>query len=539
MTGAPITPAALHAALRAGGELALLDVREQGVFGRSHILLATNLPLSRLELRLRDLVPRRTTPVVLCDGGDEGGGDESGGLAARAAPKLAAAGYGDVRVLDGGVAAWGAAGFELFSGVNVPSKAFGEVVEQRHDTPNIRAEDLKAKLDAGENLVILDSRPFEEYRAMSIPGGIDTPGAELVYRVRDLVPDPETLVVVNCAGRTRSIIGAQSLINAGVPNPVVALRNGTMGWHLAGFELERGAGRRYGPVGGAARSWARAAAAQVGARFGVKWIEPEDLHAWQAEAEDRTLYLLDVRDPEEYAAGHLPGALSAPGGQLVQATDRWVAVRAARIVLVDDSAVRATMTASWLNQMGFPGVAVLAEGLEGGALESGPGGAEVPELAAAAVATVTPAALQAQAEEAFVVDLGDSLAHRAGHVPGAAWAIRARLAQAADVPSDQPKLVFTSEDGRLAKLAAADCAARWPDRSLAALEGGTAAWAAAGLPLVPGMETALHPEEDVYHRPYDRETGVETAMQAYLDWEVALAGQIERDGTLRFPEFPA
>ena len=147
--------------------------------------------------------------------------------------------------------------------------------------------------------------------------------------------------------------------------------------------------------------------------------------------------------------------------------------------------------------------------------------------------------MQAQAEEAFVVDLGDSLAHRAGHVPGAAWAIRARLAQAADVPSDQPNLVFTSEDGRLAKLAAADCAARWPDRSLAALEGGTVAWAAAGLPLVPGMETALHPEEDVYHRPYDRETGVETAMQAYLDWEVALAGQIERDGTLRFPEFPA
>ena len=535
MTAASIPPAALHAALHEGGELALLDLREQGVFGQSHILLATNLPLSDLELRLRDLVPRRATPVVLCDGGEEGGGE---GLSERAAAVLAAAGYRDVRILEGGLAAWAAAGFELFSGINVPSKAFGEVIEQRHDTPNIGAEDLKAKLDAGEDLVILDSRPFEEYRVMSIPGGIDTPGAELVYRVRDLAPDPQTLVVVNCAGRTRSIIGAQSLINAGLPNPVVALRNGTMGWHLAGLALERGAERRFGPVGGDARSWARAAAAQVGARFGVKWIDPQDLRAWQAESEERTLYLLDVRDPEEYAAGHLPGSLSAPGGQLVQATDRWVAVRAARIVLVDDSAVRATMTASWLNQMGFPGVAVLADGLDGWDLETGPGAAEVPELAAAAVETLAPAALRAAAEEAFVVDLGDSLAHRAGHIPGAAWAIRARLAEVEDTLGSRSKLVFTSEDGRLAKLAAAELTARWPERSLAALEGGTAAWAAAGLPLVPGMETALHPEEDVYHRPYDRDSGVEAAMQAYLDWEVALAEQIERDGTLKFPEFP-
>ncbi len=529
MTGATITPAALHQALCDGGELALLDLREQGVFGQAHILLATNLPLSRLELRLRDLVPRRATPVVLCDGGE--------GLAERAAIKLAAAGYGDVRILDGGVAAWGEAGFELFSGINVPSKAFGEVIELRHETPNIDAEALKAKLDAGEDLVILDSRPFEEYRAMNIPGGIDSPGAELVYRVRDLAPDPKTLVVVNCAGRTRSIIGAQSLINAGLPNSVVALRNGTMGWHLAGFELERGAERRYGAVSGDARSWARAAAAQVGARFGVKWIDAADLRAWQAEAEDRTLYVLDVRDPEEYTAGHLPSALSAPGGQLVQATDRWVAVRAARIVLVDDSAVRATMTASWLNQMGLPGVAVLADGLEGWDLETGRGGTAVAELDAA-VETVTPEVLHTTAEEAFVVDLGDSLAHRRGHIPGAAWAIRSRLDQDLEALDGPSQLVLTSEDGRLARLAADELAVHWPGRSLAALEGGTAAWAAAGLPLVPGMERALHPEEDVYHRPYDRDSGVEKAMQAYLDWEVALAEQIERDGTLRFPEFP-
>lgn len=527
MTAGGISPAELHAALCAGGELALLDLREQGVFGRSHILLANNLPFSHLELRIRDLVPRLATPLVLCDEGE--------GLAARAASKLAAAGYSDVRILEGGVAAWGAAGYQLYSGINVPSKAFGEVIEHRCGTPNLTAEALKARIDAGEDLVILDSRPLDEYRVMSIPGGIDTPGAELVYRVRDLAPDPETLVVVNCAGRTRSIIGAQSLINAGLPNPVMALRNGTMGWHLAGYGLEHAAERRYGPVSDAALSWSRAAAEEVAARFGVRRIDAGQLEAWRSEAEEaRTLYLLDVRDPEEYAAGHLPGALSAPGGQLVQSTDRWIAVRAARIVLVDDNCVRATMTASWLRQMGFEDVTVLEGGLEGAALESGPGGAPVPELALAPE-TVSPWELQSSPQDWLVLDLGNSLAHRRGHIPGAGWAIRSRLPEAEEDLAGPRRLVFTSEDGRLARLAAAELSTRWP---AAVLEGGTAAWTAAGLPLAEGMERALHPEEDVYHRPYDRESGVEAAMQGYLDWEVALTEQLARDETLRFPEFP-
>ena len=78
---------------------------------------------------------------------------------------------------------------------------------------------------------------------MSIPTGISVPGAELVLRARELAPRPETTLIVNCAGRTRSIIGTQSLVNAGIPNPVYALRNGTIGWTLAGQELEHGRSR--------------------------------------------------------------------------------------------------------------------------------------------------------------------------------------------------------------------------------------------------------------------------------------------------------
>jgi rhodanese-related sulfurtransferase len=217
----PLSPYALKAMLANGEELAIIDVREELIFSQGHLLFARSVPLSRLELNFARLVPRRGTRIVLCDEGD--------GLAERAADVLARAGYHNLFVIDGGVAAWTRAGLELFSGVNVPSKAFGEFVEHASATPSISADELDRLIRDSGDLVVLDSRPFDEYRRVSIPTAINVPGAELVLRIRDIAPSPDTVVVVNCAGRTRSIIGAQSLINAGVPNHVVALRNGTMG----------------------------------------------------------------------------------------------------------------------------------------------------------------------------------------------------------------------------------------------------------------------------------------------------------------------
>jgi rhodanese-related sulfurtransferase/predicted metal-dependent enzyme (double-stranded beta helix superfamily) len=226
----------VKALLRGNDEVALIDVREEGVFAKSHLLFATPLPFSRLELGLAALVPRRSTPIVLIDDDD--------GLADRAAALMMRLDYRNLAVLAGGNPAWKQAGYELFSGVHVPSKAFGEFIEHKAGTPSLSAQELKAKVDAGEKLVILDSRPMDEYRVMNIPGGIDCPGAELVRSVHDIAPSEDTIVVVNCAGRTRSIIGAQSLINAGLPNKVVALRNGTMGWSLAGFAPAHPRGER-------------------------------------------------------------------------------------------------------------------------------------------------------------------------------------------------------------------------------------------------------------------------------------------------------
>ena len=286
----PLNPHALKAMLSDGEELALIDLREELIFSQSHLLFARSIPLSRLELKFARLVPRRGTRVVLCDDGD--------GLVERAAGILFRSGYTNLFALTGGVAAWAAAGFELFSGVNVPSKAFGEFVEHASGTPSVDASELDRLIRAGTDMVVLDSRPFDEYQRVSIPTAVNVPGAELVLRIRDLAPSPDTLVVVNCAGRTRSIIGAQSLINAGVPNKVVALRNGTMGWNLAGLACEHGKARARAPTR-RATAWPGPSPPPTRLRNGSASrasIAPT-LERWRAEQRQRTLYLLDVRDP--------------------------------------------------------------------------------------------------------------------------------------------------------------------------------------------------------------------------------------------------
>jgi len=513
----PISPAALKSMLTDGGELALIDLREELIYSRDHLLWARSVPLSRLELRFANLVPRRATRIVLVDDND--------GLVARAAPILTRAGYSDLSYLDGGVAGWEKAGFVLFSGMHVPSKAFGEVIEHACATPSVSASELDALMRAGTDLKVLDSRPFDEYSRISIPTGIDVPGAELVLRVRDIVPSPDTTIVVNCAGRTRSIIGAQSLIDAGVPNKVVALRNGTMGWHLAGLACDHGKAARFPEVSSGGLAWAKAAAAGVARKFGIERIDRAALERFRGDG-TRTTYVFDVRDPAEYLAGHFPGALSAPGGQLVQATDLYAGTLGARIVLADDKEVRALMTASWLKRMGWKDVFVLPEaGGETGEPAPNPLGAPATD-AGIGLSTLM------NTDDVTFVDLSPSPVYRKGHIPGAWFAIRFRLDRALPQIPLRGTLVLTSEDGVLASLAVEEARAltgapvRW-------LEGGNKAWAKLGIPLSTAPQMADE-AVDAWLKPYERPGDPKAGMQEYLSWEVDLLERIKRDGTTRF-----
>ncbi len=353
-----VTPADIRRALLLREEIALLDLRYEAAFATGHPLFAANMAADRVEIEAEVRLPRKNVPIVLYDDGE--------GRVAAGAEGLAALGYTNISALDGGLKAWRAAGYEVFEDVNSYSKAFGELVEARRHTPSFSADEVAKLIADKANIAILDVRRFDEYATMNIPGSVSVPGAELVLRAGQAAPDPDTTIIVNCAGRTRSIIGTQSLINAGVPNKVRALRNGTIGWTLARHALDHGADRRgaVGPFEGGPTN-----ARDVAYRAGVRHIGASEMSALLAETH-RTLYRFDVRDAEEYASGHLPGFRHYPGGQLVQETDMAAPVRGARILLTDDKGVRADMTASWLAQMGWE-VYVLEGGYDA-SLDVGP-----------------------------------------------------------------------------------------------------------------------------------------------------------------------
>ena len=527
---ATTSPAAVRQALLEGAEIALLDVREEDPYAQSHPLWASNFPLSKLELQAWSRIPRRDTRIVVYGVH----GDED--LAPRAVAVLRSLGYTDVTALEGGLDGWIAGGGETFRDVNVPSKSFGELVESKRHTPSLSAPEVQALIDAKADVVIVDARRFDEYQTMSIPTATSVPGAELVLRARELAPNPATRIIVNCAGRTRSIIGTQSLINAGVPNPVAALRNGTIGWTLAGQSLDHGASRRAPAVVDAARrDAARAGAREIATRAGVQRLAHDALHT--LEAPGRTVYRFDVRTPEEFADGHLPGFVNAPGGQLVQETDHSAPVRGARIVLADDDGVRADMTASWLAQMGWD-VTVVEPTDERARSERG--ATKVPAPEAAPTDTIRPATLATwiDAGDTAVLDVTASANYVRQHIPGAWFAIRAQLADALKTIPKARRYVLTCGTSQLARFAAVDLrallAAQGSDATVHVLEGGTSAWIAAGLAVEQGETRLSVPRTDRYRRPYEGTDNAAAAMQAYLDWEFGLIAQLDRDGTHAF-----
>lgn len=522
-----VTPAALKAALSDGEEIAVLDVRETGVFAKRHLLLATSAPLWRLEVLIDRLVPRRDTRIVLVDDDER--------LAHEAAAKLVRLGWSNLSVLQGGTQGWVAVGYEVFSGTNVPSKALGEVVEVHKHTPWITADDLQARIERGDDLVVVDSRTPEEFADFSLPFAHSLPGAELVYRIGELAPRPETLVVVNCAGRTRSIVGAQTLIDAGVPNPVVSLRDGTMAWLLSGRTLAHGRTSALPDPGPQSLADARTRAQQVAARAGVRRIDAQALAHLEATAGERTLYRFDVRTREEYVAGHLEGWRWAPGGQLVQSTDEYLGTRHARVVLADWDGVRAYTTGAWLAQLGAVEVLVYTPP-ETVTVVTGAEPVRVQRSQPLAPTISVHQAQQWLQAGAPVFDVERRAAYEHRHIVGARFAVPDRLQEFLPTTTGDAvplPVLLTSGDGVLAHSVAAELAAR-TGRDVRAILGGTQAWIAAGLPTASGSEGVLTGEDDHWYSPYHhRDLALRDAgFHAYLNWELGLVEQLEREGDI-------
>ncbi|MFM9941598.1 MAG: rhodanese-like domain-containing protein [Hyphomicrobiaceae bacterium] len=504
-------------------ELALFDIRELGPYSEGHPFFAVPLPYSRLELDAERLAPRKSVRMVLLDGGD--------GLADRAAARLAPLGFTDIHVLAGGAPAWKAAGYTLYEGVNVPSKAFGEVVEIERHTPRITADDLIAMQARQEDMVIVDGRTWAEYQIFNIPGGISCPNAELPLRIDRLAPNPKTKIVVNCAGRTRSIIGAQTLIDFGVPNEVVALENGTQGWWLKGLKVEKGADRQAPAATGDAAALAskREKSAAHAKRHGVRTLTAADV---QARLNDlgRTTYLFDIRTAEEFAKGAITGFTHAPGGQLQQATDQWVGVRGAQIVLADADGIRAPMVAAWLRQLGHAADVMADDAAARQAFAaSGIAAKRSPAFAADRIrlAEISPTELAngLAAGTLEAIDLRSSAEFLKQRIPGSRWSIRPVVATA--IRDSSRPVVLIADDPNIARIAALDVReAGVGDVRL--LAGGIGACAAADLKLDSGGTVPPDRERiDFIFHTLGRNEGNLDAARAYIAWEVGLVDQLD------------
>jgi rhodanese-related sulfurtransferase len=345
MTDHAIDSATFGQWLDDGAELAVLDVRsKEEAVGYGQPLFGTNVPAGVLLHEIDRAVPRPQVRTVLVDGGD--------GVADRLAEELSKGGRPNVYALSGGFPAW-LQSDQVSRSFDIPGRDFSLGVQRERNTPSITVQQLEERRQRGDEIIVIDTRTVPEFTRNHVPGAVNVPGAELLLRLADVVPSHQTQIVVSCAGLPRAILGAQTLIDAGVANPVVYLEDGTAAWRRAGWQLEEGLTAKYGPASLSARK----SGGDYAARFSTAGQFREiDLHTAKdyASDPDRTTYLLDVRTPEEYADEHIKGSQSAEGGQLLGLSSRTIATRGSRLVLIDDvDGIRANTVAHWLSRRNF------------------------------------------------------------------------------------------------------------------------------------------------------------------------------------------
>jgi rhodanese-related sulfurtransferase len=519
---------ALCALVASGRQYAIIDVRDEGAFSRSHLLRASSTPLRRLELDLASQPDLRDRTIVVCD---EDGRSE----AVVAARRMADWGLRSVSVLAGGLEGWRASGLPIYAGMHTRSKAFGEAVEVALSTPSITPGELARRRDSGQPLCVIDCRPHAEYSRSTLPGSLNVPGFELPYRWSQVVPDPTVPVVVHCAGRTRSIIGAQTLIELGVPNPVVALENGTMGWLRAGFELVRpdrppsGFDPGFRPTDDVA-----SIAHRIRNPHSIPLVRGEQVASWRRQEPERTTYLVDVRTQAEYEAGHPDGAIHAPGGQLIQSTDRYLMVHNARVVVVDDDGLRASIASAWLKRMGWQDVFVWPILHESMAITVGREPRRFFRASApAGVRSMSVAGLVGLLDGAGadILDVDSSVEYERAHLPGSIFVERRHLGDVVAARPEGRHVVLVSGDGALAAVCAGDVR---DDPRVHVLEGGKSAWIGAGRPVAGGSSTVPPDIDDVWRMPLEARGDRRANIDAYLSWEIALTEQVRADGSDRF-----
>jgi len=333
-------------------EFALLDIRKHEDFIEGHLWLAINIPHDSIENRISRYVPRLDSKIILID--------EDNDLANEVAKSLGAIGYSNLCILRGGIEHWQQSGMPTITGDYVLAHSLGLYVNQILQTPSISAQSLMQKLEAGEDVLIIDSRDPRDYQDSTLPDAVNVPIADIICRIPDLIDDDSTQIVVHCGGVTRAVLGAQTLIDAQLANPVMWLSEGTTGWCLSGGELCHGEIKPGKPVSKSAITYAAKTARDLVEQWDLVYLEPAEIEDWIGENPQRTCYLIDVRSSEEFSGGHYANAINIPGGELVGMTQDHIATYHARLCLIGDvDTARAEITAAWMLKNGWTDIVLL------------------------------------------------------------------------------------------------------------------------------------------------------------------------------------
>lgn len=523
---------------------ALMDVREKTEYEKRSILGASIAPRRLLEYRISHFVPAKNTKVILCD--------DDGRRAKLAAHTLEKNGYTNVFYLDGGIEAWEEEGYLLVDGLNVTSKALGELVAKYHDVPELDANKVKELMDKGEDIVIIEVRPYEEARKSgSLPGAINIPGFDLSLKIFDYVKEGRK-IVMTCAGRTRSIIATQTLRLMGI-DEVYDFKNGIMGWLLNGFELQKEICPGSKPSEYSIKV-SKEVASRLSREESIEFISVEKFQSLFENTQE-TSYFFDVRSKEEYEAGHIPGTISVPGGQVIQLTDEVISVRQGNIVLICDEFVRAVITAYWCKQLGFNNVFVLEGGVyewqrkglqikkgsenilpigywERKGLQANNGSENMLPIGynealnrVRFIAANSLKNLLEQNSSIVVVDVSISSDFERGHIKDSHWISRGWLEfKIGDVASQKDFLCVICSNG-VDSILAAVTLEEMGYENVSALEGGFKAWKESGFPVESGSAGIIDEPDDVFVKSYERTIGMKEAMERFLTWEENISSE--------------
>ena len=100
-------------------------------------------------------------------------------------------------------------------------------------------DEIKARLDRGEEFVLVDVREESEWQKDHLPGAIHMGKGVIERDVEQKVPDLKTELVLYCGGGFRSALAADNLQKMGYTN-VISMDGGVRGWREKGYSMTKG-----------------------------------------------------------------------------------------------------------------------------------------------------------------------------------------------------------------------------------------------------------------------------------------------------------